>query len=86
MKVYVYVHEWQFDSGDCGMETRVFDTVEKAKKQQMADYAPSLVDFQDRFGKDCVEVEKTPLTTSVFERGEYCYNHENFVINILEVE
>ena len=83
MTVYVLSVVWQRDSGECGSETTVYSTIEKANKEFLKEIKLACNDFAD------LETESTPLATgdmswSIWESGEYCYNHID--INIYQRE
>lgn len=79
MKVYVLVHEYQFDSGECGLETYVYDSLEKAQKELEKFVKDAEISWDEFFDTD-YEKEQNEIRAAFFETGEYCYNHENITI------
>ena len=85
MTVYVLSVVWQRDSGETGNEIAVYSTIERASKAFLKEIEYAKQDFDD------LETETTPLATgdmswSIWETGEYCYNHCDIVIFQKEVE
>ena len=81
---YVVIHEYQYDSGDNGLECWIFQELEFAK-QKMNEEA--------KIAKQCmldnvsdIEEDIGEMYYSVYEQGEYCYNHENIIIKRTEVQ
>jgi len=81
MEVFVLTVVWQMDSGECGSELAVFDSIDKAQKEFKKEIKKAKQDFKQ------LDTEHTPLADgdmsySIWEREEYCYNHID--INIVQ--
>ena len=88
MEVYVLVVSWQFDSGECGEYCHVYETIEKAKAAMEHEIKLAKQDFRDA-GIEDVETSgyaAGDCSWSIWEEGEYCYNHEDINIYCREVE
>lgn len=77
-EVYVLVQSWQFDSGECGEEVYVFDTLEKAQKRFEKEIKWAREDMEAAVSN--MKEEKDDMSYSVYEEGEYCYNHIDLII------
>ena len=84
MKVYVVVEDWQFDDGECGTETYVFETLAQAQGQMGGLSLDIKKVFENNF-KDNYDVDKNDMSVSYYESGEYCYNHHNVAIYEREI-
>lgn len=83
MKVYVGSELWQFDSGECGNELKVFSDLEKALNWLKERKEQALVDMEGFSG---TESEESAMVYSIWEEGNYCYNHIDIKVVELEVE
>lgn len=79
MKVYVLVHEWQFDSGENGMEVEVFENLTKAQKRKTEIEENCKITWDEFFDTN-YELEENENVATFYECGEYCYNHENIFV------
>lgn len=78
MKVYVITNSWQYDTGESGIETKVFfhenlarDYFKQAQEDAKNDFAEGAKNVLD-----CdVTVDEDENSFSIYESGEYCYNH-----------
>ena len=79
MTVYVLTIIWQRDSGECGSETVVFNTIDKAQERMAKEMENAKKDFGDL---DTAETEyaEGDMGWSIWEDGEYCYNHCDITI------
>lgn len=79
MYVYVLTVVWQCDSGECGSHTKVFQSVEDALKEMKAEMNTARADFN---GLDTEETEYADgdMGWSIWEAGEYCYNHIDITV------
>jgi len=76
-EVYVVVEEWQFDSGDCGGNVKVFSNLEGAKKWKKHLSNLAKKDFSD-FSE--IDEQDDEMNYVICEAGEYCYNHITITI------
>lgn len=83
--VYVLVHEYQFDSGECGMDVEVFEDLEQAQQRMKEIANDSEISWDECFDTN-YEKEDDELRATFWESGEYCYNHENITIFQREVK
>ena len=85
MNVFVFTDVWQCDSGECGSTTKVFSTFEKAQRCLEEAMETAKQDFS---GLETEETEyvKGDMAYSIWEAGEYCYNHIDLTIQELEIE
>jgi len=84
MNVYVFSLVWQFDDGDCGHFVETYKSIDDAMdclKKNM-DIAKSKFDGMDTEDDDYVDGD---MSYSIWERGEYCYNHVDMKITECEV-
>ena len=82
-EVYVLVKSWQYDSGECGSDVYVFGTLENAKKRLKQEIIWAKQDMQQAVS-DIAE-DKDDMSYSVYEDGEYCYNHIDITIYQREI-
>ena len=88
MKVYVVSNNWQFDSGECGEEISTFSTLDKARKELNELIKQARVDISDFDTEEEYDYDlndNLPLAFSIWEEGEYCYNHINIKIYECEI-
>lgn len=78
-KVYVLTIIWQFDSGDCGTDVYVYDTLEKAQRHLAYEIEECRNDFKDIDSEETKYVDGD-MCWSIWESGEYCYNHMDISI------
>lgn len=83
MEVYVLVHSYQFDSGDCSEQVVVFDSLSKAIKLLKKLKKEAKRYFKETYGD--IEEGKTDMSYSVWEQENYCYNHEDITIYQREI-
>ena len=83
-KVFVCVDDWQFDSGDTGCEVKVFAELEKALEWLKNAKSDAISDICGFLNADEIESEEGDRAFSIWEEGEYCYNHID--LTILEKE
>ena len=74
MIVYAYINSWQMDSGECGEFVKVFTHLEDALNMLKDDMVEA------RQNMEHLETEETDyqegdFSWSIWEKGEYCYNH-----------
>ncbi len=83
MTVYVLTVVWQFDSGETGNYVHVYDSLEKAQAQMKLEIK---IARNDMSGYDIEETNLVDgdMSYSIWERENYCYNHED--INIYQRE
>ena len=85
MTVYVVVEEWFLDDSGEGLNTYVYDSLEKAQKKMNQ----LLTDFQFEYA-DCIrdnwEYNKGEKTGCWFREGEYAYDHFSVEIHTEEVK
>ena len=84
MTVYVLSVVWQRDSGECGNDVVVYENVEHALKALKNEMTFARKDFSDL---DTEETDYTDgdMSWSIWETGEYCYNHCDITITECEV-
>ena len=79
MKIYLVIDEWQYDSGENGLDIQAFKNYKNAEKELNAQMKMAIVDFKNV--TDNCDVEATNVGEnkhwSIFENGAYCYNHIN---------
>lgn len=85
MRVYVYTCVWQFDSGDTGMETRVFECVDDAQ-DLMEEVIVSCRQEMKHFEVEETNYVRGDMSWSIWEKENYCYNHIDITIVEREVE
>lgn len=85
MKVYVLVHEYQFDSGEYNLEIYVYDSLEKAQKELKKLVEEYETCWEERFDTN-YEKEQNEISATFFECEGYLYNHETMFIHEREVE
>lgn len=83
--VYVLTVVWQRDSGECGSSTMVYDTIDKAQKQFKQEMKDARTDFNDLDTEETEYVDGD-MGWSIWEEGEYCYNHCDISIQECEVQ
>ena len=83
--VYVLQVVWQTDVGECGNFVRTYSTIEKAQKQMKEEMETARIDFcrLDTEEEDYIEGD---MSWSIWEKGEYCFNHIDITITECEVE
>lgn len=79
MWVYVVSVVWQRDSGECGSNVRVFQDVEKAFEQMKIEMESARTDFSDLSTEES-DYADGDMSWSIWEEGEYCYNHIDVTI------
>ena len=79
MWVYVLSVVWQRDSGECGNNVKVFQEAEKALEEMKTEMANARTDFSDLSTEEDDYVEGD-MSWSIWEKGEYCYNHIDITI------
>ena len=79
MWVYVLSVVWQRDSGECGNDVKVFQEAEKALEEMKTEMANARTDFSDLTTEEDDYVEGD-MSWSIWEEGEYCYNHIDITI------
>lgn len=84
MTVYILSVVWQFDSGDCGSEVRAFETFEDAMTAMKAEMKSARKDFE-RWETEETSFSQGDMSWSIWEEGEYCYNHIDITITECEV-
>lgn len=77
-KVFVIVKEWQYDTGENGLEVcGVYSNYKKAKEKFDSEVKDAQIDFgyDAKNAGDDTTVELCENSFSIYETGEYCYNH-----------
>jgi len=75
MQVYIVLVVWQRDSGECGNEiVGVYDTIEKATQTFIKEIYQAQVGFRDLTTEEDNYVDGD-MNWSIWEKGEYCFNH-----------
>jgi len=74
MWVYVLEVVWQCDSGECGSHVKVFDDVNSALEEMKTEMKDARSDF-NRFTTEETDYTDGDMSWSIWEKGEYCYNH-----------
>lgn len=79
MKIYLIIVEWQYDSGENGLDIQAFKNYENAEKEFNAQVEMAKVDFENVTSNSEIEITNVGENKhwSIFENGEYCYNHIN---------
>ena len=85
MEVYVLTIVWQRDSGDFGSDTKVFSSFERAQQEMEIQMESARFDFDDLDTEEDDYVEGD-MSWSIWESGEYAYNHCDITIKQCEVE
>lgn len=87
MEVIVLVNNWQFDSGECGTRCEgVFTKKEDALKRFNELVKDARTDMNE------IDTEETKINDgeleswSIWESGEYCYNHIDIIVSVKEVK
>ena len=83
--VYVLTVGWQFDTGECGNRVGAYDTIEKAQAQMEKEIKCAKTDFSDMDTEEDDYVDGD-MSWSIWEKGEYCYNHCDIEIREVEVQ
>ncbi len=84
-EIYVLVHTWQYDVGETGQKVLCFDSLRKAIKAMKESFEQVQDYYEERFGNN-YDVDKDDMSISVYESGEYCYNHDDIIIYQREVK
>lgn len=84
MTVYVLSITWQMDSGDMGNEINVYETIEKATEEFKKQMEQAKIDFKD-LDTESDNYCEGDMGWSIWEAGEYAYNHIDIVIREREV-
>ena len=79
MWVYVLNVVWQRDSGECGNDVKVFQDIEKAFEQMKMEMESARTDFNDLSTEED-DYREGDMSWSIWEEGEYCYNHIDITI------
>ena len=86
MTVYVLTVVWQRDSGDCGNEVigvyQDFELAQRLFKNEMKNAKKDLEDL-DTEEDNYIDGD---MSWSIWEEGEYCYNHIDIQITECEVK
>ena len=85
MEVYVLTVVWQFDSGETGSYVHVYDDIEKAKRQMKLEIKIAKEDFRN-IDYEHSDYAEGDCSWSIWESGNYCYNHEDINIYCREVK
>lgn len=84
--VYVVIKNWQRDSGDCGLECiGVYKDFEYAQKVLESEMKVAKEDFS-YLNTEEDDYAYGDMCWSIWEEGEYCYNHIDLKIVEKEVE
>ena len=81
---YVVIHEYQYDSGDNGLECWIFQELIEAQRKMKEEAQISKQCMLDNVSD--IEECESDMVYSVYEEGAYCYNHENIIIKRTKVE
>ena len=86
MKVYVLVESWLLDDGEwSGLSVRnVFETYHQAYDYFLFAIGQAKIDMEDLETEEDEFVEGS-MCWSIWEKGEYCYNHIDLKIEEKEV-
>lgn len=84
--VYVVVCSWQRDCGECGTDViGVYSSFERAKLAMENEMKMARSYFEDLETEESEYVDGD-MSWSIWEEGEYCYNHDDILIIEKEVE
>ena len=84
MVVYVLSIVWQFDSGECGSDVLVYDSIEKAEKQLKREIKNAKKDMA-HFDIDETQFVDGDMSYSIWEKENYCYNHIDIAVTESQV-
>ena len=78
-KVYVLTVEYQYDSGENGMEFMVFKKYENAVERFDQEVKKAKLDFENVTSDSEIEITNVGENKhwTIFENGAYSYNHIN---------
>ena len=83
--VYVLTVIWQRDSGECGDTVAVFQNIDSAQAKMEQEMKDARTDFSDLDTEE-TEYSDGDMGWSIWETGEYCYNHCDITIREMEVQ
>ena len=83
--VYVLIVTWQRDSGECGTDVMIYNSIESAEKAFKHEIELARIDFNDLDTEED-ELVDGDMSWSIWEKGEYCYNHCDIAILEREVK
>lgn len=83
--VYVLVHEYQFNDGECGIDVEVFEDLEQAQKRMKEIANDSEISWDECFDTNYVK-DAGDMSIDFYECGNYNYNHETITIFQREVK
>ena len=84
MIVYVYINSWQMDSGDCGENVKVFTHLEDALNMLKDDMVEARQNME-HLDTEETDYHEGDFSWSIWEEGEYCYNHIDLTVYQREV-
>ena len=86
-EVFVLIKNHQFDCGECGLDCiGVYDTFELAQKtceSQMEKSRDEMKEYVADTEED--DYSKGDMSWSIWEKGEYCYNHIDLLIQQAQI-
>lgn len=77
--VYLIINEWQYDSGEHGLDVIAFKNYDTALEQYYKDVDMAKCDFENvtsNYEEEESDYDDAKVFT-IYENGEYCFNHIN---------
>ncbi len=78
MKVWTVIYSYQFDTGDCGIRCEGMFTSRATAVAKLGELMTEAKKGWSKETEDEYDVESG--TYSIWEKGEYCYNHIDIII------
>ena len=83
-EIFIFTCTWQRDSGECGNYVSAFRNFDDAQKFLEEEMKGARQDFSDLETEE-TEYAEGDMSWSIWESGEYCYNHCDLEIRQVEV-